>query len=530
MLPIDFKPPFFITSFQIIIEAADDAPEQKDRPKSLHLQVSRVLAANYRSLETGSKADLAETLETFQKSSLYYGTDFPNCPTDVPTVCDKFLNHATGQDTVSKGVQTLLSNRRDDIWRVMKKDLLWTEAKDVWYLYLDPVWADFHGTPSSGGRPVPLVDAFPVTLWLYKKPDDEEGAEPSPVSNQSPPQADMYVIGSINSLISIQLNHFQLLFLLRAVEMISEITMFLAQDVHDILGEESSQDDGSVVLGITIPQVDLSLLMPSIHQSRDSIGGDYDSIVPESTSAYSAGNVLPKTGNSTWPKSNLGEESDTDGTLQSHSDNLLGEDQSEAGSPTSYSNPPSLIDDQSITTPSVPKVIQASTENLTPIPSTPSTPRSKAKPKHLPSPNSLHIRSKSPSGKKHSLSSSITNMMASLDYRNTTPTDEENVSIKSDGSSESDNYVFIGQAETVNRENVDAALFNIHAPSPVEVAMEMTEEALSVTSRSSSARQTPQPPSLDAISTQSGRLNASESIMIKPQRDGMVRTTQRDMR
>ena len=28
---------------------------QKDRPRSLHLQVSRVLAANYRSIETGSR-------------------------------------------------------------------------------------------------------------------------------------------------------------------------------------------------------------------------------------------------------------------------------------------------------------------------------------------------------------------------------------------------------------------------------------------------------------------------------------------
>ncbi|XP_059079286.1 bridge-like lipid transfer protein family member 3B isoform X2 [Tigriopus californicus] len=518
--------------FRIIMDAADDAPEQKDRPKSLHLQVSRVLAANYRSLETGSKADLAETLETFQKSSLYYGTDFPNCPTDLPTVCDKLLNHATGQDSVSKGAQTFVDNRRDDIWRVMKKDLLWTEAKDVWYLHLDPVWADFHGTPSSGSRPVPLVDAFPITLWLYKKPDDEDDkairSDKSSNTNESP-QADMYVIGSIKSLISVQLNHYQLLFLLRTVEMISEITMFLAQDVHDILGEEEGQDDGSVVLGITIPQVDLSLLMPSIHQSRDSIGGDYDSTVPDSTSVYSAGDLLKGAYN--WPKTNPGEESDTDGTLQSQSD-LLAEDQSEADSPTSFSNPPSFIDDQ--TTPSFPKVIQASTENITPTTSTPSTPRSKVKPKHLygtmPSPNSLHIRSKSPSGKKHSLTSSISSMKASLDYRNTTPTDEESVSIRSDGSSESDNFVFVGQSETVNRENFDAALFNIHAPSkggsPVEVAMEVTEEALSVrsaaTSRSSSARQTPQPPSLDAVSTQSGRLNASESIIIKPQREGMI--------
>ena len=59
-------------------------------------QVSRILAANYRSLETGSKADLARVLEGFQSSGLFFGTEFPNYPTDIPTVCDKMINHATG--------------------------------------------------------------------------------------------------------------------------------------------------------------------------------------------------------------------------------------------------------------------------------------------------------------------------------------------------------------------------------------------------------------------------------------------------
>lgn len=169
------------------------------------------------------------------------------------------------------------SPARQDVWKMMKKTLFWTDAKDVWYdfsvifsemchsqrvmevlssflyrrfVHLDPVWADFHGTPSSGSRPVPLVDAFPVTLWLYKEPDGVNRGRksnntcrlfPSRVtcpfsifSDSNKPkkqQAKLNLLVSVNSLVSVQLNHFQLLFLLRMVEMIGEIAAFLNHDV-----------------------------------------------------------------------------------------------------------------------------------------------------------------------------------------------------------------------------------------------------------------------------------------------------------
>jgi hypothetical protein len=59
----------------------------------------------------------------------------------------------------------------------MKKDLLWTDAKDVWYVNVDPFWADFEGTPATEGRTVPFIDAFPLTMWMYKD-ESETPAEP----------------------------------------------------------------------------------------------------------------------------------------------------------------------------------------------------------------------------------------------------------------------------------------------------------------------------------------------------------------
>ena len=46
---------------------------------------------------TGSKADLAKCLETFQNASFFFGTEFPNSMSDIPIVCDKMVKHATGK-------------------------------------------------------------------------------------------------------------------------------------------------------------------------------------------------------------------------------------------------------------------------------------------------------------------------------------------------------------------------------------------------------------------------------------------------
>ena len=65
------------------------------------------------------------------------------------------------------------------------------------------------------------------------------------------------------------------MFLLRVGEMISEITTFLTHDVRHILGEE---DEGSVAVGLLVPQIDASLLMPSIATATE-VHGERETIV-----------------------------------------------------------------------------------------------------------------------------------------------------------------------------------------------------------------------------------------------------------
>ena len=48
----------------------------------------------------------------------------------------------------------------------------------------------------------------------------------------------MHLLVHITNLVSVQLNHYQFLFLMRLTETMSEITTFLTQDVSHILGKE----------------------------------------------------------------------------------------------------------------------------------------------------------------------------------------------------------------------------------------------------------------------------------------------------
>ena len=75
----------------------------------------------------------------------------------------------------NEGLNSGAGAKYAELWPIMRKDLLWTEAKDVWYVHLDPLWADFQGTPATGSRPIPFIDALPASLWLYKQEEFQQG-------------------------------------------------------------------------------------------------------------------------------------------------------------------------------------------------------------------------------------------------------------------------------------------------------------------------------------------------------------------
>lgn len=133
---------------------------------------------------------------------------------------------------------------------------------------MEPLWADFYGARSigAGSRPVPFLDAVPVTVWLHMNENNN-----------------IHALLHISNLVSIQINHYQYLFLLRLAEELSELTTYLALDQTRILGHEQVES-GSLVVASLLPQVEFTLVMPSTCPGKESSGGDLESVIPDSSS------------------------------------------------------------------------------------------------------------------------------------------------------------------------------------------------------------------------------------------------------
>ena len=94
--------------------------------------------------------------------------------------------------------------------------------------------------------------------------------------------ADLHVIAHFGNLVSVQLDHYQFLFLMRLAEEMNELTTFLTIDSKRIMQEKNPNQ--SVIIGCVIPQVEVTLVMPSQTPGKESSGGDGESVVPDSAS------------------------------------------------------------------------------------------------------------------------------------------------------------------------------------------------------------------------------------------------------
>lgn len=109
--------------------------------------------------------------------------------------------------------------------------------------------------------------------------------------------ADLHVIAHVANLVSVQIDHYQYLFLLRLAEEITEMTTFLSMDAKRITNQETNEK--SIIIGCVIPQVEVTLVMPSQTPGKEMSGGDGESVMPDSASL---GDDLHLNSSSTmWP-------------------------------------------------------------------------------------------------------------------------------------------------------------------------------------------------------------------------------------
>ncbi|KAI4463582.1 hypothetical protein MML48_4g00014003 [Holotrichia oblita] len=264
---------------RITFESTRDYATQRDRPKSLTFQVTRATITNVRSLEQSSRADLAKCVDSFHMGSLFFGSEFPSTTSDFYIVTQKFLDHISATDNIRVLPKELDVTSIEAFIDQLTREFLWVEAKDVWSINLDPVWGDFMGTRAVGSnKPVPFLDCMPVTIWIHANMDPNSTIK---VSDSGPKNAEMHALVHISNLVSVQLNHYQYLFLLRLAEEATELATFLSLDSNRIMKVESS---GSLAIGAIIPQLEITFVMPSHCPGKESSGGDVESFVPDSSS------------------------------------------------------------------------------------------------------------------------------------------------------------------------------------------------------------------------------------------------------
>ena len=74
----------------------------------------------------------------------------------------------------------------------------------------------------------------------------------------------------MNSLVSVQMDRAEYVFLLRSMEALTETSAFLAHQEKQFSGPEAANQ--SIVIGVVIPQLDVSIMFPPIAASALQVG------------------------------------------------------------------------------------------------------------------------------------------------------------------------------------------------------------------------------------------------------------------